>query len=289
VKHPLGGYGEACVRVGEDTPSALPHLEIDVSAHGQMRRRGANPMDVDRLVEVLLTITKNRPNAEQLVSALFARTENIPEISDDPDFWPRVVLDVSGKPFIRARDQREALAFAKYLIAFLEAGAFRDYCRWRNAEITGGTPHVVQLRCRESSLHQLASKVAFGLAWLGSPEARSRWDILGPLRELVLRFAQNGQQGTAQWISKPNTITSFPDHQVAAVIRWGSHLRGLVSFYGDCSVVEWAPPSDSLACWQTVAAISRRDGTKTELVSGELSAKIIAALTPEAKVGLPFN
>jgi len=288
VKHPLGGYGEACVRVGEDTLIALPHIEIDVFGSGQVRRRGTNPMDVDHLVEILFGITKNQPSAEELASALFARTENIPKISDDPDFWPRVVLDISGKPFIRARDQREAQAFAKSLIAFLEAGAFRDYRRWIKAEITGGTPHVVQLRCRESSLHRLAAKVAFGLAWLGHSEARSRWDILRPLRELVLGFGQNRQQATAHWILKPNTITSFPDHQVASVILCGSHLRGLVSFYGDCSIVEWTPPSDSLARWQAVAAISRKDGTKTELVSGELSARIIAALTPEAN-GLPLN
>jgi hypothetical protein len=276
VRHPLGGYGEACVRVGEDTPGALPHLEIDIFTK-LMRRRGANPRDVDHLVEVLLELVNRIPDAERLVQELYARTENIPEISSDPDFWPRVVLDISGKPFIRARNKKEARFFAELLIAFLKAGAFRDYSRWSNTEISGGTPHLVQLRCRESSLHRLAAKVTFGLAWICSTEVQSQTEILRPLRELVLGQSATGRVSTAVWAAKPNSITAFPNHHAAMVTRLHDRLRGLTSFYGDCSVVELALTPESLTGFETIVAISRKDGTKTEVAEGRTKEDIVTA------------
>jgi len=277
VRHPLGGYGEACVRIGEDTPRALPHLEIDIFTK-IMRRRGANPGDVDHLVEVLFRIIPRIRDAEQLVEELYARTENIPEISDDPDFWPRVVLDVSGRPFIRARNTKEARLFAELLIAFLGAGAFRDHSRWTSTEISGGTPHSVQLRCRESSLHRLAAKVTFGLAWISSSEVQSRPEILGALREFVLGHHVTGLAPNVLWASKPNSMTAFPDYHVAVVTRLHDRLRGLTSFYGDCSVVELALPQEGLSGFETIAAVSRRDGTKTEIVEGTTKQHIVTAL-----------
>jgi hypothetical protein len=267
VKHPLGGYGEASLRVGDETPRALPHLEIDIFSK-QMRRRGSRPEDVDHLVEVLLEIAGRVSGAEQLAQQFFARTENIPEISGDPDFWPRVVLDVSDRPFIRARDGTEARLFAELLMTFLRAGACRDYSRWTNAEISGGTPHVVQLCCRESSLHRLAAKVSFGLSWLRSSEVRSQMEILSPVRELVLGHSVRNSRLDVRWISKPNSIRVFPDYHAALVRRLHDRLQGLVSVYGDCSVVELTIPVESLVGFETIAAISRRDGTRTEIVEG---------------------
>ena len=273
------------MRAGQDTPSALPHIEIDVFGSKQVRRRAAKLEDVDRLIEVLLEIITRGQGAEELARTLFARTENIPEISQDPDFWPRVVLDVSGKPFIRARYKAEARLFAELLAAFLEAGAFRDYSGWISAEIPGGTSHMVQVRCRESSLHRLAAKVTFGLIWLGSPEAGS--GILRPLRQSVLGHSVSGKELNVHWISGPNSITAFPDYHAAIVIRSGKGLYGITSFFGDCSVVELTLPPDRLVAWEPVAGISRKDGTKTELVSGMLMADIAAALTAEAKDRVP--
>lgn len=283
VRHPLGGYGETCVRIGEDTPRALPHLEIDIFTK-LMRRRGANPGDVDHLTEVLLEVVARTPDPKQLVKELYARTENIPEISNDPDFWPRVVLDLSGKPFIRARNEKEAQLFAELLIAFLKTGAFRDYSRWTKAEISGGTPHLVQLRCRESSLHRLAAKVTCGLAWIGSAEVQFRPEILRALRQLVLGHPVTGSAPKVLWASKPNSITAFPNHHAAVVTRLNDRLRGLASFYGDRSVVELPLPPESLADFETIAAISRRDGTKTEIVKGTAKQDIVTAL--EGRVGL---
>lgn len=276
VKHPLGGYGEACVRIGEDTPRALPHLEIDVYTK-QMRRRGANPEEVDRLVEVLLASIPRIRHAKELVEELYARTENIPEISDDPDFWPRVVLDLSGRPFIRARNTKEARLFAELLMVFLRAGAFRDYSRWTSTEISGGTPHTVQLRCRVSSLHRLAAKVTFGLAWIGSLEVQARPEVLRALRDFVLGHHVTGLAPTVLWASKPNSIAVFPNHHIAVVTRLHDRLRGLTSFYGDCSVVELALTPESLTGFETVAAISRKDGTKTDVVGGAAKRDIVAA------------
>jgi len=280
VRHPLGGYGEACLRAGEDSPRALPHLEIDIFSK-QMRRRASRPEDVDHLVEVLLEIASRASGAEQLAQELFARTENIPEISRDPDFWPRVVLDVSGRPFIRARNGTEARLFAELLMAFLRTGAYRDYSRWTSAEISGGTPHVVQLRCRKSSLHRLAAKVSFGLSWLGSSEVQSRTEILSPLREFVLAHSVRHSRVDVRWASKPNSMTVFPNHHAAVVRRLHDRLQGLVSFYGDSSVVELALPAGSLVGFETIAAISRRDGTRTEILEGEAKENIAMAFEEE--------
>ena len=273
AKHPLGGYGESCVRVGDDVPSPLPHIEIDVWGSRQARRRGARPEDVDLLTQKLIGMIARCDTADRLARALFARTENIAGITEDADFWPRVVLDASGKPFIRARDMHEATVFAGWLLAFLKAGGFREYSRWAHGEIKAGTEHTVQLRCRTSSLHRLSAKVAFGLAWLNYVEARSSEQALRPLRELVLTGKHEGLH--VRWVSKPGHIKLFPDHHLGVVRCSGAEFRGITSFYGDCSVVKWFVPEGSLEESEPIAAMSRRDGTSTQIVSGGLVSEIL--------------
>jgi hypothetical protein len=267
AKHPAGGYAEACVRVGDPTPRALPHIEIDVSGSWQMRRRAPNPQEMDRFIQILLTMIERQSDPGELASQLFARTENIAAISEDSDFWPRVVLDVSGRPFIRARSKDEALRFTELLVAAFKIAPLRDYTNWRDFEITGGTEHVIQLRCRESSLHRLAAKVTFGLVWLSSVELREDPDALLQLRQFVLGRQARQETIRVRWILKPNAITVFPEHNLAIVSISEGRVDAAVSFCGDCSIVELPFEADGPVRGCTIVAASRRDGTKTEIVT----------------------
>src|SRR5258708_10472295 len=124
VKNPFGGYGESAMYAGSETPVSLPHIEIDVAGSSLARRRGPNQASVQRLVEGLRNIVHRKPDARGFIGELEVRTDRLPEIDSDPDFWPRVVLDPSGHLYLRARNSDEALKFAVGLVQRLNTGVF---------------------------------------------------------------------------------------------------------------------------------------------------------------------
>src|SRR5260370_22029454 len=167
VKSPLGGYGEAGIRAGADIPQALPHIEIDVNGQGGARRRGPSPASVKRLVVALLEILDRKPDPRGFISELEVRTDRLLNISADPDFWPRVVLDLSGHVYVRARSLDEALRFITALIFGLKAGAFeKDYSSWTHSGIVARSLHWFSLLYDRCVGPRLACSIVCGLMFV---------------------------------------------------------------------------------------------------------------------------
>jgi hypothetical protein len=110
VPHPLGGYNETALKAGAgESPTALPYIEIEV-ANGSFlcRRRASVPSEIDKLMATFERLHECKPDQDGLVAEVDVLTHDLGEIGNDPDFWPRIVLDLKGRLFIRARSPEES-------------------------------------------------------------------------------------------------------------------------------------------------------------------------------------
>jgi hypothetical protein len=265
VKHPLGGYGEAVLRVGDETPQALPSIEIDTANHRGIRRRGMKPQEVDDLVQVLAQVQQRAPSVEGFLAQLPVRLDKIPHIDEDVDFWPRVVLDVRHKPFIRARNEQEALSFAELLYIFVKNYRFGEYAAWTEAEVKGGTPHQLLLSYRRTSMHRMVAKVLVALAQIRNPElAENR--VFQSVSRFILGVIESAGGVEIKDVCWPDTISSWPEHHVVYFGRCDGRVVGAKSFYGDCHLVDFGPADQFPELMGDVAARCRRDGTRAEIM-----------------------
>jgi hypothetical protein len=265
-KHPLGGYCESLIRAGAPLPEALPYIEIEV-ASGCVRRRGPTPESVDKLVSELLQLIDRKPDNSGLIGELDVRTDNLLEVGEDFDFWPRIVRDPSGHIFIRARNGEEALLFIAALVPLLKVGAIRDYSGWLNSEISGGTPHSMSLSYNKSVVHRLAGKIAcalmfleFGPAITANPEFRS-------VRQFVLEGSDDGSTNPTTTLSAAGTEVPWGSNHIAVISKLRGHTAVIVSVYGDCQLVEFGTHVTSIARDVTNAAVCRWDGTRAQIIS----------------------
>jgi hypothetical protein len=276
VPHPLGGYGEAGLRAGAGIPEALAHIEIDAKRL-QGRARGNRRSDVDRLLNSLSTVLNHAPDQSGLIGEISVRTDDLGEIAEDIDFWPRIVLGLDNRLFIRARNPSEATAFFSVLVLALNRGVFIDRGVWTTSEIAGGTAHVAAIEYDVKSVLRMIAKIACGLAYLRLGD--------GPLWNNVLQesraFALDGQHATATiamtHVSWPGTITLWPDQHVGLVEVWEGRLRAVVSLYGDCHTVDLGPipnPED----FKRIVAFCRKDGTRTVLANDDEAVNVAEAL-----------
>lgn len=282
VKNPLGGYGEAAFRVGEELPETLPHIEIDVRGRTEIRRRGMKPQDVERLVRTLLDIVTRAPNVDGFLGEVTVLTDSLPGIDSDQDFWPRIVLGLSGKPFIRARDASEALRFTGALLENLNTIAICGYDKWTKAEIVAGTPHDVLLSYDPRSVQRVVAKIAYGLAYLRCGGTTTAEELYPQIRQFVRGIMSDTDQTPVKELGRPGSMTIWPDHHVAFVGSWGQRVTGLVSMYGDCHLVDFGPSANAPATFGSTAATCRRDGTETRMVHASIERDINEALTNEA-------
>jgi hypothetical protein len=282
VKNPLGGFGEAAFRVGQKLPEPLPHIEIDVSGGSGIRRRGMKPEDVNRLVRTLLDIVNRAPNIDGFLAEVTVLTDSLPGIDSDQDFWPRIVLGLSGKPFIRARDANEALRFTRALLENLNAIATCGYDKWTKAEIVAGTPHDVLLSYDRRSVQRVIAKITYALAYLRSSGAALEEELFPSVRQFVVRGISDVSETPVKELCRPGVMTFWPDHHVAFVGSWGQRLIGLTSMFGDCHVVDFGSLTKAPASFGSIAAMCRRDGSETRLVQGSIERDIQEALTSEA-------
>src|SRR5260370_521953 len=268
VKHPLGGYGEAVLRVGDETPQALPSIEIDVADRKGIRRRGMKPQEVDDLVQVLAQIQQRTQNVESFLAQIPVRLDKIPDIDEDLDFWPRVVLDVRHKPFIRARNEREALSFAKLLYLLVKTYRFGEYAAWTEAEVKGGTPHQLLLSYRRASMHRMVAKVLVALARIRNPQLADN-RVFQAVSKFILGATESAGGVEVKDVWWPDTISSWPEHHVVYFGRCDGRVVGVTSFYGDCHVVDFCPVAQFSELTSAVPARCRRDGTRAEIMPKE--------------------
>lgn len=282
VKRPDGGYGECLLRAGYELPSVLPHIEIDPVSATRARRRGASPADVEKLIESVRALLARGSNESALLRDIPVRTDRLGEVGADPDFWPRIVLGPSGKPFIRARDFAEATRFVSTLVKLLEAGALPDYRKWESSEIAAGTPHEVLFQYRAVPIMRVIAKIALGLAILRSGEPDDWNHHLARMRSFIIGEAEEWGPSAIKLLHAPGTLTQWPDHHAAFVGPLLGALIAVVSLYGDCSIVKFDLPLSAAENFSPIVARCRRDGTETVIVEGDSAEEFIEALAGHA-------
>jgi hypothetical protein len=215
VKHPLGGYGETVLRSGEKM-EALSHCEIKVTVGEQIegRIRGQRWEDTEQLLSKFKAALSNKPGPDGLVCEISASVDIPPDISADPDFWPRIVQLPNGNLLLRGRDPEELKRFAAAFTEFVVRGAPRDRTRWTAAEIRGTTTHVFGLDYDPQALRRIAAKIAYGMLRLvygiTLDEAEDR-----RLREYVLSPSENDAEPVQEAPdSYEPTTGTIPFHQV---------------------------------------------------------------------------
>jgi hypothetical protein len=290
VKNPLGGYGEAAIRAGRDTPEALPHIEIDVRSNALARRRGPSPASVERLVTALKDILSRKPDARGFIGELEVRTDRLPEIGADTDFWPRVVLDLSGHLYVRARDPNEALRFVEALISGMRAGAFaKDYSAWTNTEIIGGSPHWLALKYDRFVIHRVVGKIACGLMYLQFGAAVRAESSFRCVRDFVLGDSVDPAAFLVTQLDEAGTQTPWKENHVAFICRQDDRTVAMVSVYGDCHIVQFGAGSSSLLPDETEVAMCRWDGKRTRMVPVTSVPEVAAELKSRAAEWLGLN
>jgi hypothetical protein len=292
VKNPLGGYGEAGIRAGADIPEALPHIEIDVAGQGGARRRGPSPASAKRLVVSLMGILGRTPNPQGFISELEVRTDPLPDIDPDPDFWPRVVLDLSDRVYIRARTSNEALRFVTALIHGLKLGAFeKDYTGWTNSEIVAGSPHSLSLVYDKFVVQRLAGKIACGLMFLQfGPTVRTH-EPFRRVRGFVLGSPGDRTASPVTQVCDAGTETPWKGNHVAFICTHDDRTLAVVSIYGDCQLVNFGANSGLFLPDETQLAMCMWNGTQARMVPAstvpgvatELKSRAASFFTPSQK------
>jgi hypothetical protein len=201
VKNPLGGYGESILRAGDKVES-LCHCEIKVVPGGPIegRTRGQSRAHTDLLFARFKNALSKTPGPDGLICEINVSCNVPPEISADPDFWPRMVMLPNGNLLLRARDPQEAQRFMHVFAPLVMSGveAFRG--AWESAEISGGTQHHMMLEYEPQAVRRVAAKIAYGLfLLLSGSELDERRD--SDLRAYVL-----GLEG-----EKPEPVTEAPE------------------------------------------------------------------------------
>lgn len=164
VKHPEGGYGETLFSAGERA-SLLPHFEIKVVPGEPLAGRVRGTTEgARRLLDVFRRGLKNTPGPDRFLFEINVNCDLDRSISDDKDFWPRIVLLPGDRLLLRGRNPEEITHF---MHVFMQL-ATSDYTVpevWstKGGEIKGGTPHLMALKFNPQAVRRVAAKVAYGL------------------------------------------------------------------------------------------------------------------------------
>ena len=268
----IGGYAEVCLRVNE-LPKTLPCIEVDVHGGKGSRIHGHAPEDVMRLVDRLLTLIANAPDETGKICEISPDfVEKDAPFFDDPDFWPRALLDMRGNLKIRSRNPEEALRFMDVVIPLAQQGMFSDFSRWTTGSIPAHTPHHVRVGYDESDVFRVVAKMAYGVlaAAVGSRVSSEDWF------PAVRHFIKDGDAQTEKplvvELGEPAGFKAWAEHHLVLIDTSGNDLRGTVMLYGSYHLVDLGNRPKVMT--PEIVVISRRDGSDTRFVDADEASKI---------------
>lgn len=289
VKDWLGGYNEVVPRSHRD-PIPLPCLEFDVTSLSVpgfettpeeviARVRGATPEDARRIVEAVLKVVQGPPDKSGLLGEVPVELLSEAEsgIVSDPDFWPRVLLDLNGRLKIRARDGQEATRLFEAVIYLAQRGAFKDLSGWATWQVQAGTPHLFCLEWNYSALLRVVAKIAYGAAYCRALPKILESESLRQVRDFVLGTQNGNTTLPVRQISDTESISDWPDHHVVLIESCYDQLQGIVVLCGACFIVDLGENPLPAVFARPVVAMSRRDGTDTRFATDGV-AKMVAEI-----------
>lgn len=267
VKDWMGGYSEMAFRTGGQAIT-LPCIELDPVTL-KCRKHGSVPEDIDKLVESVIDVIKGPPDesgvlGEVPVELLSEYEENI---ASDPDFWPRVFLDLKGQLRIRARDEQEATLLIELVVKAAQRGAFKNHCGWATGEIPAGARHRIRLEWNDRAVLRVVAKIAYTTAFLQVPVEVRNSEKWRRIRNFVLDDEEAKGKLPVRQISEADSMKQWPDHHVVLIQSRNRRLWGIVVLYGACFVVNLGKDCMPKVFAKPFVAMTRRDGTKTYIAS----------------------
>lgn len=281
VPHPRGGYNETALKAGADeSPTALPYIEIEV-ANGSFlcRRRASAPSESEMLVTTFERLLEHTPDQNGLVAEVDVRTHDLGEIGNDPDFWPRIVLDLKGRLFLRARSSEEAARFVDVFVRALRAGDFKDYSGWATGpSIQGGTPHTVMISYDDCEVRRVFAKIACSVAFKVLSQDAKELPMFDTLRRYALGSSPPNWRDVVLQIKVPGTLTQFEGRHVAAVFREKDQITCLISLFGSLHRIALGRAPDAIVDFRHAVAQCLVNGTQTKILSDREAEVVLRTL-----------
>jgi len=290
VPHPLGGYNETALKAGSgESPSALPYIEINVTDESfTCRRRASEPAEIDRLVRAFEEMLARRPNQNGLICELSVLTHDLGQIGKDPEFWPRIVLDLKGRLFIRARTADEAVQFISAFVNYLGAGTFRDHSHWvTGPPISGSTPHQVLIVHNQYEVGRVFAKIACSFSFIALGAIAKTLPMFNVVREYALGSSTDNWAQLVREIRFPGALKQLHDRHIVALALRNDHVIVLVSLFGSLQMIDLGEAPEAIHTFRCAAATARVDGTKTQVLPDEEAEKILQLLFAEIDADMP--
>jgi hypothetical protein len=225
-----------------------------------------------------------KPDEKGLLCELSVLTHDLGDIGKDADFWPRIVLDLKGHLFIRARNPEEALKFMSAFTQYLQAGLFKDYSRWvTGPPIAGSTPHQVMIVHDRYLVGRAFAKIACALAFVAFGERAKELSRFEILRSFALGNETEAWEGLVREITFPGTLKQFGNRHIAALTIKGNHLIGLVSLFGGLELIDLGEIPPSMPISLRVVASAEIDATKSSMLLPEEAEPILQILLAEVE------
>jgi hypothetical protein len=281
VKHPYGGYAESLLSAGEKM-SSLPYIEIKVVPDEavEARVRGVSPQEVQHLLDRFRAAFKKKLGPGELVSEYTVNLELSPEISADPEFWPRIVMLPGNKHMLRARDPEEALRFFNAFMHIAMSDYQVDVAAWgAGTEIKGGTTHLIALSYDPQCVRRIAAKIGYGLFRVVSGEA-----LDGNLDEEVRQYILGNRDSEDEPVKEAperHTYTTNDDPHCIVISSEPNDLVAFVRLYGLHFRIDLGPGKRDL---KPLGVICEIDGTGMREASKE---EVLVAL--DEVQGMPFS
>lgn len=240
VKHPHGGYGETLLSSGERM-SLLPYFEIKVVPGEPLdgRVRGTTE-DARRLLDVFRRVLGNTPGPDRFLFEIKVNCELDKAISDDENFWPRIVLLPGDRLLLRGRNPEEIMRF---MHVFMQL-ATSDYAvpeKWSSdeGEIKGGTPHLMALKFDPQAVRRIAAKIGYGMfRTVANGSLDAQWDR--HLREYILGRWDSEDEPVSEGPTSLTFTTSNEPHFVLLSPQCDLQ-SAIVSLYGSCFRIDLGP------------------------------------------------
>jgi hypothetical protein len=229
AKHPHGGYGETLFSCG-DRLSSLPYFEVNFATDRDIRGRfhGASATDAQRLLDTFRRGLTRQPAADGSLFSLKVDCNLAPEIAEDPEFCPRIVLLPGDRLLLRARSPEEAMRYVNVFMGLVSSDYKVDSAKWgEGTVIKGGTPHSLVLNYNPQTIRRVAAKIAYTLfAILSGHPLERRSDPL--MRRYILDLPRqvNGfgpvsaapEPATSTTSDEPHFVVLSPAHDRAAAV-----------------------------------------------------------------------
>jgi len=208
-------------------------------------------------------------------------THDLGEIGKDPEFWPRIVLDLKGRLFIRARTPEEATKFIAVFSQYFQTAAFKNYSGWVTGPPIGSTPHQVLIVHDRYQVGRVFAKIACAFAFVALGYDAKKLPMFNVIRDYALGRPSADWEQLVREIRLPGTIKQLQDRHVAALTLKDEHLVCVISLFGSLATIDMGEADGAIRDFQPAAAIAQIDGTKTTVISKEEAEELLRLLLTE--------